>query len=275
MNSINTNVGAMVALRNLNAISAELIATQNRISTGLKVASARDDGSTWAIAQMQRSKLSSLDVVKESLSRNASVVDVALTAGENISDMLSELREKALEASDTSLNTASRNALKSDFDAIRNQITRALKNAGFNGINLLDGSRSSIAALANAEGTDHLTVKAQNLSLGGGIITLSAMATFSSAASAQSLIGTLEASINNVTGALARLGTSAQSLDRHNIFIGKLQDTMEASIGRLVDADMAKESTKLQALQVKQQLAIQTLAIANRSQNYLLQLFGR
>lgn len=275
MNSINTNVGAMQALRSLNAISAELIATQNRISTGLRVASAKDDGATWAIAQGQRTQLRSLDVVKDSLSRNASVIDVALTAGKSISDLLSELKEKALAASDTSLNTTARKALNDDFIAIRNQITQSLRNASFNGINLLDGSKASIAALANAEGTDAFTIMAQNLSLGGSLITLSAAASFSSASAAQSLMATLDASIQNVSGALARLGTSAKALDRHSTFIGKLQVTLEASIGRLVDADMAKESSKLQALQIKQQLAIQTLSIANRSQAYLLQLFGR
>lgn len=275
VNSINTNVGAMQALQSLNAISAELIATQNRVSTGLRVASAKDDGATWAIAQGQRSQLRSLDVVKDSLSRNASVIDVALTAGESISDLLSELKEKALAASDTSLNTTARRALNDDFVAIRNQITTSLRNASFNGINLLDGTRTSIAALANADGRDPFTIMAQNLSLGGSIITLSAAAGFASAGSAESLVATLDTSIRNLSGALARLGASSKALDRHSTFIGKLQDTLEASIGRLVDADMAKESSKLQALQIKQQLAIQTLAIANRSQSYLLQLFGR
>lgn len=275
MNSINTNVGAMVALRNLNAINSELMATQNRISTGLKISSARDNGAVWAIAQTQRATVSALEVVKSSLSRNGSVIDVSLTAGESISDMLMELKEKALAASDTSLNTVSRNALKSDFEAIRNQIARTVRYSGFNGINLLDGSRANIAALANAQGTDHLTVAAQNMSLGGPLITLGATTSFSDAAGAASLVDTLEASIDNVSAALSRLGTSSKSLDRHMTFIDKLQDTMTASIGRLVDADLAKESVKLQALQVKQQLAIQTLGIANQSQSYLLRLFSR
>lgn len=273
MNSINTNIGAMIALQNLNAINAALQTTQNRISTGLKVASAKDDGATWAIAQQQRSTVSSLDAVKESLSRNSSVIDVALTAGESVSDLLTQLRERALEASDTSIDSTARRALNDDFIAIRNQITKTLANAGFNGINLLNGSKTSIAALANAEGTSRLTVDAQNMSLGGAIVTLSANASFTTATAAANLLSALDTSINNVSIALGRLGTSSKSLDTHLTFIGKLQDTITAGIGRLVDADMAKESARLQSLQVRQQLAIQMLSISAQSQSWVLSLF--
>jgi flagellin len=273
MNSINTNIGAMTALRNLNAINAELQTTQNRISTGLKVASAKDDGATWAIAQQQRSTVSSLDAVKMSLSRNSSVIDVALTAGESVSDLLTQLRERALEASDTSIDSTARRALNDDFIALRNQITKTLANAGFNGINLLDGSKTSIAALANAEGTSRLTVAAQNMSLGGAIVTLSANASFTTATAAANLLSALDDSINNVSIALGRLGTSSKALDTHQTFIGKLQDTITAGIGRLVDADLAKESARLQSLQVRQQLAIQMLSISAQSQSWVLSLF--
>lgn len=273
MNSINTNVGAMVALQSLNAISADLLTTQNRISTGLKVASAKDDGATYAIAQRQRSDVRSLDAVKDSLSRNSSVVDIALTAGESISDLLTELKERALAASDTSLDSTARNALRADFVSIRNQITKTLSNAGFNGINLLNGSKSAISALANAQGTSRLTVTAQNMSLGGSIVTLDALADFASASSAASLLTTLDSSINNVSAALARLGTSSKALDTHLTFVGKLQDTMTIGIGKLVDADLAKESARFQALQVKQQLAIQMLSMSTQSQSWVLNLF--
>jgi flagellin len=273
MNSINTNIGAMVALQNLNAINKDLQTTQNRISTGLKVASAKDDGATWAIAQQQRATVSSLDAVKQSLSRNSSVVDVALTAGESVSDLLSQLRDKALEASDTSLDSTARSALNNDFVALRNQITKTLANAGFNGINLLDGSKTSIAALANAEGTSRLTVPAQNMSLGGSIVTLTANAGFTTGTAAGNLLSILDASINNVSSALGRLGTSSKSLDTHLTFIGKLQDTITVGIGNLVDADLAKESARLQSLQVRQQLAIQMLSISAQSQSWVLSLF--
>lgn len=273
MSSVNTNTGAMIALQNLNRINADLRTAQNRISTGLKVSSAKDDGAAYAIAQSQRSRVKSLDAVKDSLSRGSSVIDVAMAAGESIADLLNELKEKALAASDTSLDTTSRNALRDDFTSIRDQITKTLSNASFNGINLLNGSRSGLEVIANAAATSHITVAAQNLSLGGSMINLATDASFATATSASNLLTTLDSSINSVSAALARLGTSSKALDRHATFIGKLQDTLESAIGNLVDADMARESTRLQALQVRQQLAIQALSIANQAPSYILSLF--
>ncbi len=271
--SVNTNVGAMVALQNLNATSSELMSTQTRISTGLKVANAKDDGAAYAIAQTQRATVSSLDAVKDSLSRGTSVVDVAMSAGSSVSDMLTQLKEKALAASDTSLDTTSRAALNSDFTSIRDQITKTLANATFNGINLVDGSKANITALANADGSGKITVNGQDMSLGGSIVTLTAAAGFSTATSAAALLTTIDSSISNVSSALASLGTSSKALDNHLSFVGKLQDSIQAGIGNLVDADMAKESAKLQSLQTKQQLGVQALSIANQSTGTVLSLF--
>ncbi|EGF90734.1 flagellin fljK [Asticcacaulis biprosthecium C19] len=271
--SINTNTGAMVALQNLNSTSSQLAATQTRISTGLKVATAKDDGAAYAIAQSQRASVASLDAVKDSLNRATSSIDVAMSAGEGISDMLTQLKEKALAASDTSLDTTSRDALASDFESIRDQITKTISNAEFNGINLIDGSITGIGALANADGSSTLTVDTENLSLAGTIVTLATDATFATATSANGLLSTLDDSISNVSAALARMGTDSKAVTAHMTFIGKLQDSLEAGIGNLVDADMAKESAKLQALQTKQQLGVQALSIANQAPQTALSLF--
>ncbi len=272
--SVNTNMGAMVALQNLNMTSADLSATQARISTGLKVASAKDDGATFAIAQSQRATVSSLDAVKDSLNRTSSSIDVAMSAGESISDMLTQMKEKALAASDTSLDTTSRTALNTDFAALRDQITKTISNAVFNGINLVDGSLTNgLTALANADGSSHLTVASQDLSLGGSIITVSTNAGFTTATSANALLTTIDTSISQVSASLAKLGTSSKAVANHATFIGKLQDSLEAGIGNLVDADMAKESAHLQALQTKQQLGIQALSIANQAPQIAVSLF--
>lgn len=273
LNSVNTNVGAAIALQNLNKTNSMLATTQERINTGLKVGSAKDNGAIFAIAQSQRSEVSALNAVSESLSRGQSVVDVSMAAGESVSDMLTQLKEKALAASDTGLDTTSRDALKEDFASIRDQIKKTLTNATFNGINLVDGSDADIKALANADGTSTLTVAGQDMSLAGSIITLATNATFSTATSASNLLTTINDSIKNVSTALSKLGTSSKALENHATFVSKLQDAMEAGIGNLVDADMAKESAKLQALQTKQQLGIQALSIANQSTSTVLSLF--
>lgn len=273
MNSVNTNVGAMIALQNLNATNRELDTTQNRINTGKKVASAKDNGAIFAIAQSQRATSASLNAVKDSLDRARSTVDVALAAGESVSDLLVQMKEKALAASDTTLDTASRAALNEDFKALRNQIAKAVSNADFNGANLVKSGAVALAALANADGTSRMTVGAEILSLGGAIVTVAAAASFATAAAASTLIATVATSITNVNAALARLGTKSKALETHSVFVSKLQDSIDAGIGNLVDADLAKESAKLQALQTKQQLGVQALAIANSSSQNILSLF--
>ena len=272
-NSVNTNVGAMIALQNLNATNTQLATTQNRINTGFKIGSAKDNGAIWAIAQSQRSTSASLDAVKDSLQRGQSTLDVAVAAGESVSDLLVQMKAKALAASDTSLDQASRDALNEDFKALRDQITTVVGNADFNGTNLLDGSVTSIGALANASGSSTLTVTAQDLSLGSTIVSVSGTETIGTVTSATAVIALVASSIDNVSQALAALGTSAKALENHQTFVSKLQDTLDAGIGNLVDADLAKESAKLQALQTKQQLGVQALSIANQTPQSVLSLF--
>src|SRR3954454_12675956 len=144
MNGVNTNVGAMVALQNLKATQTDLATTQNRINTGLKVASAKDDGSIWAIAQNQRATSQSLNAVKDSLQRGSSTVDVALSAGESISDLLLQMKSKALAASDTTLDSNSRVALNDDFKSLRDQIQKAVDNAEFNGANMIRSTGTTV-----------------------------------------------------------------------------------------------------------------------------------
>ncbi len=273
LNSVNTNVGALVALQNLNSTNNELNTVQNRINTGLKVGSAKDNGATWAIAQGQRATSISLNAVKDSLLRSQSTIDVAIAGGESVSDLLIQMKEKALAASEDTLDDASRDALNEDFVALRDQIGKAVENAEFNGSNMIKSGGATLSSLANAAGSSSITVAAQDLSLGGGNVTVGSTASIGTASSASAMIATLQTSIDNVSAALANLGTGSKSLQSHLTFIGKLQDTIDAGVGNLVDADLAKESARLQALQTKQQLGIQALSIANSSTSSLLGLF--
>lgn len=274
-NSVNTNVGAMVALQNLNATNADLMITQSRINTGKKVNTAKDNGAIWAIAQNQRATSSSLNAVKESLQRGQSTVDVALSAGESISDTLVTMKEKALAAADVTLDTASRTALNDEFKSLRDQITKVVTNAVFNGGNMITATTpTTIKALANADATSVITVSAQDLSLGGAnIVGISATSTIGTVTTATNMIASVNTAIANVSSALSKLGTGSKALGSHLNFIQKLQDTIDAGVGNLVDADLAKESAKLQALQTKQQLGVQALSIANQSSSILLGLF--
>jgi len=274
LNSVNTNVGAMIALQNLSVTNNELSTVQNRINTGKIVSSAKDNGAIYAIAQGQRAEIGALNAVKDSLNRGQSALDVALSAGESVSDLLSQLKEKALAATDSSLTTSARSALNEDFKAIRDQIATVVSNAKFNGVNLLDNSTTTngYKALANTTGS---TIKAagENLLLGGTNVTVAATTTIGTSTLATTALGLVNASIDKVSASLARLGTGSKSFATHLTFVGKLQDTIEAGVGNLVDADLAKESARLQSLQTKQQLGVQALSIANSSTSILLGLF--
>src|SRR6201985_1419452 len=161
MLSINTNSGAMTALQYLNNTNAQMNTVQAAINSGLKVASAKDDGSTFAIAQNMRGDVAGYTAVQDSLNRGMSTVDVAMSAGQSISDLLIEMKAKALSASDTSLDTASRSAMNQDFVALRDQISTIVGNAQFNGYNLVDGSTTQVTALASTDGTRRITVAAE------------------------------------------------------------------------------------------------------------------
>ena len=271
--SVNTNPGAMVALQNLNKTNMELSEIQTRINTGLEVAGAKDDGGIYAIAQRMRSQVSGYSAVQQSLDRGMVTVDVALAAGEAISDLLIEMKEKALAASDASLDTASRSALNEDYKALRDQISTIVSNAEFNGVNLINNSTNGFVALANQDGSNTITVADENLSLSGSIVTITSTSSFSTATAASTIAGQLQTSLDNVNQALALLGTKSKALEIHDSFVTKLSDALEKGIGNLVDADLAKESARLQAVQTKQQLGIQALGIANAAPQSILSFF--
>ncbi len=274
MLSVNTNTGAMIALQYLDQTNAQLQTTQSAINSGLKVASAKDDGATYAIAQNMRGDVAGYSAVTDSVNRGISSVDVALSAGQSISDLMIEMKQKALAASDASMDTASRQALNEDFSALRDQITAIVNNAEFNGFNLINGSATGgVSVLASSDGTKRITVPGENMSLGGSIITVAATSSIATQASASAMIATVETSLNNVNSALARLGSGSKKLSVQATFVKNLSDTLTAGIGNLVDADMATESAQLQSLQVKQQLGVQALSIANQSPQVILSLF--
>lgn len=271
--SVHTNEAALIALQNLNKVGTDLAQVQSRISTGLAINSAKDNAAVWAIAQGQRADIGSLGAVKMSLDRATSIADVASTAGSTVSDLLVQMKEKVVAAMDPSLDTASRNALDSDFKSIVRQIGQVVSNANFDGANMLDGSVSQIKFIANSNATGFITLSSQNLSLGGGIISVPSTASLSTVTLATNVLAQLTTSISNTNQALGALGSQAKQISGHATFVSQLTDQLTAGVGNLVDADLAKESARLQALQVQQQLGAQALSIANQAPQVILQLF--
>ena len=271
--SVNTNVGAMTALQYLNQTQGQLNQAQSEINSGLKVADAKDNGAIYAIAQNQRGSVAGYQSVLNSLNNGSSSIDVALSAGQSISDLLIQMKQQALSAADPSLDTASRQALNANFNALLGQITTIVNNAVFNNFNLVNGSTNSIQALASSDGTRRVTTQAENMSLSGLIVTVTSTASISTQSKASALISTIQTSLTNVDSALAKLSAGAAKFSIQATFTQKLSDTLTQGIGNLVDANMAQESAQLQSLQVKQQLGIQALSIANQAPQSILSLF--
>ena len=402
MLSVNSNYGASIALQSLSSTNKELGEIQNRISTGLKVSSARDNGAVYAIAEGQRSRVSSVAAVKDGIDRASSTVDVALAAGKSVGDILQRLKSKAVAAQADDLTSDQRAALQADFTSLRSQIDTIANAAQFNGANLALGGTSlnvlisdlggSVAATSDGVQTGGLTaplsgsalitaagdaggdiadgdlitfaltdsvnagtftiaveltagmtvdgfVEAVNANSGGKIsasyddttgeftylindtayddlaITSDgtdgtnigdgvATATVSSAgsntfavsgsdfslsgsilssiastdiststASATTASNAIDTAITDLNNAMATMGSQAAALDIQNDFLSKLSDVVEQGIGNLVDADLAKESARLQSLQIKQQLGAQALSIANQAPSLILSFF--
>lgn len=289
--SVNTNVGAAAALQSLNATSKSLAAVQSRINTGLNVSSTKDDSAAYSIAQNLRGNLSDLKAVTSSLNRAKSVTDVAVAGAEQVSDAVNQLRTLAKQASDPGISDDIRAAYNKDFTALRDQITTIVNSAEFNGTNLLKTSGGTVSALqslsnlAVGSGTtftpDTLSVANFQLDLptnetpstGAGTGLLGKDSVIDTPAKATKAVDTLNTLATTLNGKLSDLGSAARKIDNQITFTSKLSDTIESGIGNLVDADLAKESAKLQALQVKQQLGVQALSIANQAPQTITSLF--
>jgi flagellin len=265
--SVNTNQGAFVALQSLNQTNRGLAQTQNRINTGLAVSGASDGAATFAIAQGLRSDVGGLTAVQGSLDRSISAVDVALNASESISTLLIDLRETATSAADPGLDADSRSSLEDEFKQVLNQIDSIISSAEFNGTNMVSAANSVVAI----DGDGAAVFSVSGVDLSG--ITATIQSTFASAASAASTVARIDTAATTVNGLLSDLGAGQNRLELQRDFTSSLRDTLEVGIGNLVDADLARESANLQALQVRQQLGLQALGIANQAPGAILSLF--
>ena len=197
-----------------------------------------------------------------------------MSAGQSISDLLIQMKQQALSASDTSLDTASRQALNDNFQALLSQISSVVQNAElqrlqpdqrFDQADLLPSHRPTARTASRCP--------AENMSLSGSIVTVKSTGSISTQSKASTMVATVEASLNNVNSALAKLGAGAAKFSIQATFVQNLSDTLTTGIGNLVDANMATESAQLTALQTKQQLGVQALSIANQAPSIALSLF--
>ena len=271
--SVQNNSSALLALQNLNRTNDQLAQVQQQVSTTLAVAEPKDNPAVWATAQGQKIDVDGLASVTQSLNRASSISDVALSAGQSVVDLLNQMKQDALSAQDPQLDSASRSSFNSDFTGLLARVTSTLSNAAFDGANLLDGSGGNLRFLASADATQAVTLPAKNLSLGGGIITMGATASITTTAAASIVMAQIDASIANVTSALADIGDQAKLISAHNTLVQNLSTVLQTGMGDLTNADMAADSARLSALKVQQQLGEQSLNLANSMPSVLLSLF--
>ena len=267
--SVNTNAGAMIALQELTATNKRLDMTQLRITTGLKINGPKDDAATFAIAQNMRGDIAGIQAVKIALASGESTANVAITGGKAIADLLIEMKAKTVQANQSGLDSASRTALHNDFVSLRDQIATIVSTAEFNSQNLITSGAANLTVLSTVDGSI-ITISAQSMDTSTLAIASNVLNTSSGAAAA---LTSIDSAINLVSEKLAALGSSAKRIEVQNEFTTKLVDILKEGVGNLVDADLAMESAQLQALQIKQQLGVQALSIANASPQSILALF--
>ena len=304
MNSINTNASAMTALQALNMTNKRLDATQNAISTGYRVNTAKDNAAYWSIATTMRSDNKALSTVQDALGLGAATIDVATTAMESAIDVTDEIKKKLVAAREPGVDRAK---IQSEITELQAQLSSIATSASFSGENWLSVDASatgynatkSIVSSFNRSGTtvsvgtisiDITAVELYDADDQSGIIdqdrtatagnfkvsTLDISALTDSAADLTTIdeyISGVDAAISEMTTAATNLGAIQARVDIQKDFVSNLMDAIERGVSQLVDADMNEESTKLQALQVQQQLGVQALSIANGSSQNILSLF--
>jgi len=273
LNSVNTNAGAMVALQSLNRTNTELGVTQKRISTGFRVNDAKDDGAAFAVAQTVRADVAGLTAANEQLGGTKGILDTALSGLTKVSETMVNVRATLVRLADDTLNADQRAQYETQYEALRTQITNFITDATYNGRTLLSTTApegGDIATTRNESGTTY-TLTAVD---GAGTLIIAAAPT--DAATAQAALasgGDFETVQSALSDALNTFGSDSRYLDSQIAYNKDKADSLESGLGALIDADLAKESARLQSLQIRQQLGTQALSIANQAPQTLLSLF--
>ncbi|MEQ8900939.1 MAG: flagellin [Roseovarius sp.] len=273
MSSILTNNSAMVALQTLQSVNSNLAKTQDMISTGKAVATAKDNSAIFAISKVMESDVSGFKAVSDALSLGESTVAVASAGAEQITNILNDIKEKVVAATGENVDNAK---IQNDVDELVNQVTSIIGASQFNGANLLNTAGGDITVLSSLDRAADGSVTATNITVASvdfeAGLDLSDIDVSTSAAADTSLAA-IETHIQTAVDGAAALGASARRIGDQNEFVSKVTDAMKSGIGALVDADMEEASARLQALQVQQQLATQSLSIANQAPQAILSLF--
>ncbi len=279
MSSINTNASAMVALQTLKSVNANLAKTQDMVSTGKSIATAKDGASIWAIAKVMETDATSFEAISKSLALGESTVAVGAAAADEVVSKLQDIKTLIVSANSENVDHAK---IQTEIAAKSAQVADIIAGAQFNGANLLqdtvDGTASQLTVLSQlnrvgsaAPTADTITVAA--LDFVTDIDLVADLTAITDSTTAATALGEIELFLTTAIDGAATLGAAQERLSDQSNFVSKLTDAMKLGIGSLVDADMEAASARLQALQVQQQLTTQSLSIANQAPQAILSLF--
>ena len=306
MSSLLTNNSALTALQTLNATAQALTSTQAHISSGLRVASASDNAAYWSIATTMKSDNGALSSVKDALALGSATIDVQSSALNSTVDVINQIKSKLVAATQPGVD---RTKVQAEIGSLQKQLKSVADSASFSGQNWLSvdssaagynatksivSSFSRDAAGAVSVGTIDVDTSSTKLYDSNGqtgildksrtqgsttttIDTLDISALTDSSADLSTIndyVKIVDSALSDVTAAASDLGASKTRIASQTNFVQNLSDSITKGVGSLVDADMNQESTKLQALQVQQQLGVQSLSIANQNSSMILKLFG-
>jgi flagellin len=304
MSSLLTNASAMTALQTLSKTNASMSEVQSRISTGYRVSTAQDNAAYWSIATTMRSDNMALSAVEDALGLGAATLDVQYTAMDKAKELVDDIKAKLVAARQPGLD---REKIQSDITEMQGQLQTIADSAVFNGENWLsvnsgdasyNGTKSIVGSFSRAGGTisidtieiditqtelydsaDQSGILDKDRTVGGTTVKVSTIDISTLTDSAADLttleetISAVDAALQDITDAATLIGSVKSRVDGQKDFVSALTDAIERGVGQLVDADMNAESTRLQALQVQQQLGIQALSIANSNSQNILSLF--
>jgi flagellin len=293
MTSILTNNSAMAALQTLRSVNNNLSDTQSAVSSGLRVGKAADNAAYWSIATTMKSDNGALSAVSDALGMGAAKVDTAYTAVQSSIDVVSEIKAKLVAATEDGVDKAK---INDEVKQLQQQLKSISASASFNGENWVSNAETKTMSVVSSfirtaggvsVSTAGYTSTADDLLFAGGAgildrdgsgtvsasISEFSISTSNTKGDIDSLITDAETALKGMTSLGSKLGSLQKGIDLQSDFVSKLSDSIDSGVGRLVDADMEEESSKLSALQTQQQLAIQSLSIANSSSQNILSLF--
>lgn len=279
LNSVNTNIGAMIALQSLNRTNEALAASQKRVSTGFRVADAKDDGAVFAVAQSVRSDVMALTSANEQLGGAKGMLETTLSSLRNISDTMKSMKSILVKLADSNVTGDQRDQYIEQYNALAENIKSFIDDAGYNGKSLLKGFdnagqyTATINVIRNQLG-QYYSISGTNASAQiYASVTIAAAITAGAAAALLTAGSAFNLAFNRVGTLLNQFGSDFKYVENQIRFNKDKIDALEAGLGALIDADLAKESARLQALQIRQQLGVQSLGIANQAPQILLGLF--